>query len=357
MRRAINDRMWDPQKGAYRDGLNADGTPVDHWAVHATAFATAFGVPADPQQAARAADYLQTRGMVCSVYCAAFLVPALYHGDRGDVGFDLLTSTGLRSWLNMIAQGAGATMEAWDLSLKSNTTYSHPWAASPAYIVPRDLFGIEATTPGFATFKVRPQTDGLQWAHITVPTRFGSVGAAVVDRGDRTDVGVHVPSGTTASVYVPAPATATDRVYVDGAPRTAVAENGFLRVDGVGFGCHVLSTEAGSAPLTDAQLFAACPDGSPWQVLGERIDALVAEGRLAAHVAASLRDRFDRALRFAQEGREAPAIAMLEQFIARARNQVKGDADDIAVRGALVASAQSLIDALRIADDGESAPN
>src|SRR3546814_3898878 len=87
--------------------------------------------------------------MQCSVYCAAFLIEALYNGDRSDLAYDLLTSTGTRSWLNMINDGAGATAEAWDASLKPNMTYSHPWAASPAYNVPQGMFGIRPTTPGY----------------------------------------------------------------------------------------------------------------------------------------------------------------------------------------------------------------
>ena len=54
----------------------------------------------------------------------------------------VLTGTGQRSWLHMIAQGAGSPMEAWDPALKSNTTYSHPWAGSPAYLVYRATMGI-----------------------------------------------------------------------------------------------------------------------------------------------------------------------------------------------------------------------
>src|SRR5690606_2270265 len=138
LRDAINDRMWDDERGAYRDGLDADGTPVAHWAVHASVFASAFGVP-DADQAARAADYIGARGMQCSVYCAAFLIESLYNGDRADLAYDLLTSTGLRSWMHMIAIGAGATAEAWDPSLKPNMTFSHPWAASPAYNIPQGM--------------------------------------------------------------------------------------------------------------------------------------------------------------------------------------------------------------------------
>ncbi|RHW25650.1 hypothetical protein D0Z08_17880 [Nocardioides immobilis] len=257
LRTAINERLWDDAKGAYRDGLNADRTPVDHWAVHASVFASAFGVP-DAARAARAADYVGSRGMQCSVYCAAFLIESLYNGDRSDLAYQLLTSTGTRSWLNMINDGAGATGEAWDASLKSNMTYSHPWAASPAYNVPQGMFGIRPTTPGYGAFAVRPQPQAVDWASVTLPTLKGGIGAAFHSVDGRTDVGVSVPGNTVAAVHVPAGETTADVVYVDGRATSAVRERGYLRVDGVPTGCHVLSTAPGGGPKDDDRLTSIC---------------------------------------------------------------------------------------------------
>jgi alpha-L-rhamnosidase len=257
LRAAINEWLWDDAKGAYRDGLDPDRTPVAHWAVHASVFASAFGVP-DADRAARAADYVGSRGMQCSVYCAAFLIESLYNGDRSDLAYQLLTSTGVRSWLNMIADGAGATAEAWDASLKSNMTYSHPWAASPAYNIPQGMFGIRPTTPGYGTFDVRPQPQSVDWASVTLPTLKGRIGAAFHTVDGRTDVGVHVPGNTVASVHVPAGDTTEDVVYVDGRATPAVRARGYLRVDDVPSGCHVLSTAPGGDPKDDEHLASIC---------------------------------------------------------------------------------------------------
>ncbi|WP_158074042.1 family 78 glycoside hydrolase catalytic domain [Micromonospora sp. CB01531] len=257
IRSAMNELLWDDAKGAYRDGLNADRTPVEHWAVHASVFASAFGVP-DADQAARAADYIGSRGMQCSVYCAAFLIESLYNGDRSDLAYQLLTSSGRRSWLNMIATGAGATAEAWDASLKANMTYSHPWAASPAYNIPQGMFGLRPTTPGYATFDLRPQPQSVSWASVTLPTLKGRIGAAFHTHDGRTDVGAHVPGNTVASVFVPAGDAATGVVYVDGRAWPTVRERGYLRVDGVASGCHVFSTAPGGEPKDDERLTSVC---------------------------------------------------------------------------------------------------
>lgn len=258
---AMNDRLWDAAKGAYHDGLNADGTAVNHYAIQASVFATAFGVP-DADRAAQAAEYIRTRGMVCNVFCAAFVLESLYNGDRADVAQTMLTNTGLRSWMNMINKGAGATMEAWDASLKGNLTYSHPWAASPAYNVPQGMFGIKPTTPGYSTFDVRPQPEAVSWAHVTLPTLHGRIGVAYDTVGDRTDVGVFIPGNTVARVSVPGAAEGETTVYVDGKETPATYERGYLRVDNVPAGCHVLGLEPGTAPSENDRLTSVCPPGS-----------------------------------------------------------------------------------------------
>lgn len=260
---AVNARMWDATKGAYRDGLSAAGAPTDHWAVQASVFATAFGL-ADDQQAASVASYIGSRGMVCSVYCSAFLFEALYNGDRADIAYDLLKSTGTRSYLNMIAKGAGATAEAWDKSLKANLTYSHPWAASIAYNMPQGLFGIKPTTAGYDTFDVKPQADSLDWAHVTVPTLKGRIGAAFDKAAGATggvDVGVSVPANAQARVFVPGATAGATTVYVDGVATPATYVDGYARVDAVAPGCHVLSLAPGTAPGLDARLTSICAGG------------------------------------------------------------------------------------------------
>ena len=95
---------------------------------------------------------------------------------------NLLTGTGTRSWRHMIALGAGSPMEAWDPSLKSNTTFSHPWAGSPAYLVYRGALGIEALEPGYTRFAVRPQPGGLTHAEGVTPTVRGDDRRRVRDR-------------------------------------------------------------------------------------------------------------------------------------------------------------------------------
>lgn len=242
LRASLNERFFDPDAGAYDDGLDAAGVPTGHHSVHASVFPSAFGVPATDERRDVVADFIAERGMACSVYCSGFLLKSLYDAGYGRDALDLLTSRDTSGWLNMIENGAGATSEAWDTSQKPNMTWSHPWAAAPAYVIPRDMYGIRPTTPGYSTFTVRPQPGGQEHGSITVPTIKGNIGASFRVTEGRTDVGVDVPGNTVATVSVPVPDEHTGQtLYIDGQPRAAELDDGWLTTE-VQPGCHTVST-------------------------------------------------------------------------------------------------------------------
>jgi hypothetical protein len=83
--------------------------------------------------------------------------------------------------------------------------------------------------------------------------------------------------------------------------------------------------------------------------LGDLID----DSDLSSSASASLSNRVDYVNRMAAQGSEARTVAGLDQLIARAKNQIKGDAADIAARDAIVAEAQSLRDLIAAADHYE----
>lgn len=94
--------------------------------------------------------------------------------------------------------------------------------------------------------------------------------------------------------------------------------------------------------------------GTSYDDLFGTMDQLLDDDRLAGHVERGLRDRLERAQALADAGSETRTIGYLEQFIARAENQIKGDAGDVAVRDALVAAVQQLIDELWAAEEDEN---
>ena len=78
--------------------------------------------------------------------------------------------------------------------------------------------------------------------------------------------------------------------------------------------------------------------------VADTMDQLVAAGRINQRVADTIEERVAVAQRFADEGNETRAVSYLNQAIARANNQIKGDADDREVRDAVRALLESLVD-------------
>jgi alpha-L-rhamnosidase len=196
VRTAINTLLLPAGAGAYLDG---EGTT--HTALHATFFPVALGVAQDADLPALGA-FLAAGGMACSVYAAQFLLDALFAAGQADAAHALLTATGLSSWLHMMDDlHATITMEAWDPSVKPNTTFSHPWGSAPASVVPRHILGVQVTAPGAAELLVRPQPGPLTWMRGTVPTIRGPVTVSV-DRREGLHAVVGFPPNTTGQIEI-----------------------------------------------------------------------------------------------------------------------------------------------------------
>lgn len=196
---AINLHLFDPAVNRYRDGYG-----IDHHALHASIFPLAFGIGTERE--AVAAQYLIDRRIVGNIFSAAYQVEALFALGHPEAALDLLSSDDVKSWRNMINIGAGTTMETWDPRFKANTTYSHPAAASPVYLIPMGLFGIDAIEPAHRRFTVEPRPGDLEHASIRVPTLSGTIEAAFQQGQDQLAFQLSVPANTTAELRLPAAA-------------------------------------------------------------------------------------------------------------------------------------------------------
>lgn len=169
VKKALNEQMFDKNRGVYVDGLD-----TDHASLHANMMPLAFGMVPD-ENIKSVVDFIKTRGMACSVYGAQFLMVALYNAGEADYALQLLSSTAERSWYNMIRIGSTMTLEAWDLKFKDNLDWNHAWGAVPANVIPRDLWGIKPKTPGFGVASIKPQMGTLKTSAIEVPTVLGTI--------------------------------------------------------------------------------------------------------------------------------------------------------------------------------------
>lgn len=162
------------------DGILATGSGrryavLRHAALHSSAFALAFAeVPAD--RVDRVAAFLRGKGMACSVYAAAPYLLGLYRAGFGaDATAMIADRRTTHSWAYMLAQNAGGTMEAWDVARKPNTTYSHPWSASPVFLLAEGLMGVRPLEPGYRRFTVALQPGRVRSARLTLPTPAGNI--------------------------------------------------------------------------------------------------------------------------------------------------------------------------------------
>ena len=155
-------------------GLYADGEGTDHASLHANAAALAFGLVPEKRMA-RVADFLEQKGMVCSVYFAQYLLEALYAAGRDAAALRLMTATGDRSWLGMLEQGSTVTLEAWNLKAKPNLDWNHAWGTPPLNVIARYVLGVRPTKPGFAEYEVKPRLGGLTGVEGVVPSPRGPI--------------------------------------------------------------------------------------------------------------------------------------------------------------------------------------
>jgi alpha-L-rhamnosidase len=187
-------------------------------------------------------QFLRSKGMDCSVYGAQFFLDALYKSGNEDHALSLLTSTGKRSWYNMIAQGATMSMEAWDNAFKPNQDWNHAWGSVPANIIMRKLVGIESVKPGFEEIDIRPQIGNLSFISADLPTIKGNIQIRIENKVNQYGMNLSLPGNTRANIYLPLKFSGK-RVSLDGKAVNTIIKDNTCYLSSVGSGDHKLLVE------------------------------------------------------------------------------------------------------------------
>jgi len=194
---AFQEKLFDPARGLYRDGVG-----TDHASEHANLFPLAFGlVPAGSRP--RLAQWLIGRGMAVSVYAAQYLLEGLFENDDDAAALALITAAGDRSWRHMVDSGTTITWEAWDQKYKPNQDWNHAWGAAPANLLPRFVLGVRVLTPGWGRALIQPHPGALSSVEGHVPTPRGEISVSWRQEKNFT-MTLDLPSGVTAKVELPA---------------------------------------------------------------------------------------------------------------------------------------------------------
>jgi hypothetical protein len=199
LRKIFNDSFFNSKTKIYVDGIGSE-----HSSLHANMFPLAFGLVPEREKES-VVNFIKSKWMACGVYGVNYLMQALYNSGEGQYAMDLMTNNSDRGWLNMIRVGATMTTEAWDQKyMPDYYSWNHAWSASPAYIIPTYMMGIQPGEPGFGKIIIKPQAGNLRWAKMKLPTIRGTVFTEIEQEpGDFFKLKIDIPANTTAQVYLP----------------------------------------------------------------------------------------------------------------------------------------------------------
>lgn len=193
----FNDKLLNKTNGIYIDGEHSQ-----HSSLHANMLALAFDLVPE-ENLKTVINFIKLRGMACSVYGSQYLLEGLYRAGEADYAYSLLTSTGDRSWWNMIKSGSSITMEAWDIRYKPNSDWNHAWGAAPANIIPRCMWGIIPAEPGYSKAIIKPQLSSLKYSKISVPTIRGNIQCEFKMSTDKKEYLITIPANIECEFVLP----------------------------------------------------------------------------------------------------------------------------------------------------------
>lgn len=115
-------------------GLFDDSALSHHATVHSQIFPLLFGIGCEDEALkVRLVNCIGAKKLTSmGVYMAYFALAALKNAGEGTLCEALATDRG--AWLNMLAEGATVTFEAWGKDQKWNTSLFHPWATAPLIV-------------------------------------------------------------------------------------------------------------------------------------------------------------------------------------------------------------------------------
>jgi hypothetical protein len=212
---AMNDRLRDPQTGLYSDGLAlSTGERIDSFSQHAQSFPITYGV-APPESLVDLGTHIDRLGMCQGPMTLRQLLGALLKAGRTDTVLRLLTDPTGDGPARTLAEGGTFMWEQWTpgcaaasctgaaVNQRSSESFSHGWGAAGISAVLQGLLGIEVTSPGAATVRIAPPTNGLEHAGGTQWTERGPVTVRWTRTGKTVEVDLTLPANVTATVVLP----------------------------------------------------------------------------------------------------------------------------------------------------------
>lgn len=185
LQNAINNTLFDKEKGMYFMGLNTPEEASSTWSwmpantdkryylKHANVLAAYVGVCEDA--IAKELIHKVMNDEIdgdCQPYFLHYLLEAVNRlGLR-----DEYTLAIINRWIEPVKECSRGLVEGF---LKPEPTYSfdhsHAWGGTPLYSLPKALMGLEIRKPGMKEIKLKPSLLGLQSAKVELLTPYGKV--------------------------------------------------------------------------------------------------------------------------------------------------------------------------------------
>ena len=177
-------------------------------------------LPADvrPYAARRLAELVKQYGHITTGFLGTpYICDVLTQNGYDSLAYKLLLHKGYPGWLYPVTMGATTIWERWNSMMPDHTipdngmnSFNHYSYGAIGDWLYRDAVGIQETSPGFKTIRVRPHLGG-GFTHMSAKqgTPYGTVSASWKIEGGAVLLDVEIPFNTTAVVDVPAHEGAT----------------------------------------------------------------------------------------------------------------------------------------------------
>ncbi len=179
--KAVHERFWDEEKGAFIDSFESGKRNVTR---HGNIFALIFGY-VDEEKRQSIIDNVILNDNIPQIktpYFKFYELEAMCIIGRLDYVLDRLREY----WGSMINDGATSFWEEYipgkpwqeQLSMYGNKygkSLCHAWGASPLYLIGRYFLGVRPLSCGYETFEVCPRLEGFSELEARVPVKGGSV--------------------------------------------------------------------------------------------------------------------------------------------------------------------------------------
>lgn len=184
LKKAINDNLYDGEKGLYFEGLNTpspkefikeyflpENLDKRYYLKQSNILAVYTGVSEHPQELIDKIMNDECPGEY-QPYFAHYLFEAIYkHGMR-----DKYTLQLAEKWKPAVKECNKGLAEGFVTPEPGYVfDHSHAWGGTPLYSVPKAIMGFEIKEPGMKTIEVSPSLLGLDYAKVQLVTVYGNV--------------------------------------------------------------------------------------------------------------------------------------------------------------------------------------